>query len=438
MDVLNGKKAAVLGLGKSGYESALFLKERGADVYVSELAVKEEFLKSKEELEAKEIPTDVGSHDIPRILNAHFIVCSPGIAPHTEVVQAIHNAHKTMISEIELAYRFFEGEVVAVTGTNGKTTTTTLSAGLIRHFGKKAFSCGNIGNPFIGEIRRGNTSGVAAVEVSSFQLETIQMFRPRVAFLLNIEPDHMDWHGTYEKYISAKLRIFENQKTEDAAVINFRDPVIQNSLSKIRSRIFYFNEKKGVENPNWDAVLALCDIYGWDRKAGQKFLESAPPIEHRLEQFLRPEETGGISYINDSKSTNPSSLAYALERQKKKVILIAGGKNKGNRFDTLKPLVKDKVKHLILFGQCKDLMKEDLEGAAPYEIAGDLKDAFEQARKAAQPGDVVLFSPGCASFDMFKNYEDRGRQFKHRVCEYYAPKGSDPLLTRGLTPLVRS
>ena len=360
MDVLTGKKVSVLGLGKSGFESALFLKERGAEVYVSEIANKEEFLKRKDVLESSGIETEVGSHNLARLLESHFTVISPGIAPHTEVMQTLRSKHHLVISEIELAFRFFSGDVIAVTGTNGKTTTTTLSAGLLNCFGRKAFSCGNIGNPFIGEIRRGNTSGTAVVEVSSFQLETIQLFRPCVALLLNVEPDHIDWHGSFDKYLSAKLRIFENQKPDDAAILNFRDPVLQKSISKIRSRVLFFNEKENVENPNWDAVLTLCDVYEWDRKKGEEFLRNAPPIEHRLERVGSPEETQGVIYINDSKSTNPSSLAYALERQKQKVILIVGGKSKGNRFDHLRTLVSQKVKHLIIFGEGKDLLREDL------------------------------------------------------------------------------
>ncbi|MBI4398963.1 MAG: UDP-N-acetylmuramoyl-L-alanine--D-glutamate ligase [Candidatus Omnitrophica bacterium] len=419
MDVLTGKKISVLGLGKSGYESALFLKEHGARVYVSELAVQDDFLRLQEDLESRGIPTELGGHDVPRILDSHFIVCSPGIPPHAEVLRAAHENQKLVISEIELAYRFFEGELIAVTGTNGKTTVTTLSAALARHFTGQAFSCGNIGNPFIGEIRRGNTRGYAVVEVSSFQLETIKMFRPKVAFLLNIEPDHIDWHGNYENYIRAKFRIFKNQKPEDAAIVNFKDDVIQQSIASIASRKFFFNQHEA-DNPNWDAVLALCDVYGWSRQEGERFLESAPPIEHRLECFINREETGGILYINDSKSTNPSSLAYALKRQKQKVILIAGGKNKGNHFDSLRALVKEKVKHLILFGQCKDLMAEDLQGTASCELGGDFSDVLARVYKAAREDDVVLFSPGCASFDMFQNYEHRGREFKEKVRAYYA------------------
>lgn len=415
MEIFSGKKVSVLGLGKSGFESALFLKEHGAEVYVSELAEKEDFLQKKSELEALGIRCDIGTHDYAQILESQFSVVSPGIAPHTELMQTLRQRHHKTISEIELAFRFFQGDVVAITGTNGKTTTTTLSAGLLQHFGKKSFSCGNIGNSFIGEIRKDNVTGTAVIEVSSFQLETTELFRPKVAFLLNVEPDHIDWHGNFEKYLAAKLRIFENQKTDDAAILNFRDSVIQKSIPQIHSRVFFFNESPGAENPNWDAVLALCDVYGFDRAAGEAFLKSAPPIEHRLEQFIDPGKTDGVIYINDSKSTNPASLTYALERQKQKVILIVGGKNKGNHFDALRPLVSHKVKHLIIFGECKELMREDLGPAAPYEIAADLADVLSRAKLAAQRGDVVLFSPGCASFDMFKNYEDRGRKFKEGV-----------------------
>jgi len=412
MGIFSEKKISVLGLGKSGYESALFLKERGAEVYASEIAVGDEFLKRKSELESQEIEVEIGSHDLSRILASHFTVVSPGIAPHTDVIKTLRAKHHLLISEIELAYRFFEGTVVAVTGTNGKTTTTTLAAGILRHFGQIAFSCGNIGNPFIGEVRKGNTQGTAVVEVSSFQLETIQMFQPQIAFLLNVEPDHIDWHGNFEKYLNAKLRIFENQKADNIAILNYQDSAIQKSISKIRPRIFFFNEKEGTGNPNWDAVLCLCDVFGWDRKSGEAFLNNAPQIEHRLEKVDSGDD---VIYINDSKSTNPSSLAYALERQSQKVILIVGGKNKGNRFDHLRPLIREKVKHLIIFGECRDLLREDLGETTTFEIAENLTDVLSRARRVSRRGDVVLFSPGCASFDMFKNYEDRGRQFKGLV-----------------------
>ena len=409
---LKGKKVTVLGLGISGFESAVFLHKKGARVFVSEIGQKEPVLGYRDKLNGHGIEMECGKHSVDRILESDWIVISPGIKPQTEIYRAVAAQKKDrLISEIELASWFAPCEIIAVTGTNGKTTTTSLIAGLFNVFGIHAIACGNIGNAFIGEIENLKPGSKAVVEVSSFQLENIKTFRPHGALLLNVTPDHYDWHGGPAGYLAAKARIFENQGPEDFAVLNWEDEPSRTLVPSIRSRVLYFG-RGPVDNPNWDAVRRVSEIYGFDAGKTEKFLESFPGIDHRMEKVPSGD---GICYINDSKSTNPSSLEWALNRMKEPAILLCGGRNKGNDFGIMRELVAQKVKHCFVFGEAAGEMEKAWKGVVAVSYCQDMRSALCAARGIAKAGDTILLSPACASFDQFKNYKDRGQKFKEMV-----------------------
>ncbi|HNV86313.1 MAG TPA: UDP-N-acetylmuramoyl-L-alanine--D-glutamate ligase [Candidatus Omnitrophota bacterium] len=411
---LANKSISVIGLGVSGFEAARFAKRRGARVFLSELKETRKALDQKRVLESEGIEVEIGAHSFDRIQKSDWIVISPGIKPQNEIYRRLLGEWRgTVMSEIEFGFRYVPCEVIAVTGTNGKTTTTSLIAQMFQLFGVHAVSCGNIGNPFIAEIDRLRPSSKAVIEVSSFQLEQTFEFRPHVALLLNITPDHFDWHGTMENYVAAKAKIFRNQRENNFAVLNAKDPFTAPIAAEIRSKIRYFNQT-GVENPNWDAVLQVADIYGFPRERVMKFLRDFPGIKHRMEKIPSRD---GICYINDSKSTNPSSLEWALERMNSPVVLICGGRNKGNDFSPLADLIKKKVRTCVLIGEAAKEMREAWRDIVCLDEAANLRDAVEKARGHAGSGGTVLLSPGCASFDMFLNYEDRGDQFRGIVFE---------------------
>lgn len=407
----SGKRVAILGLGKSGFESAKFLKNRGASVFVSELKSDLLAAERKEELERLGIEVELGSHNKARILGAETVVISPGISPKTELYRMLRENHARLWSEIELAYRFCPAPIVAVTGTNGKTTVTTLISNMFREQGFESVCCGNIGNPFIGEISNMGPKTVVVVEVSSFQLETIEAFRPHVAVLLNLSENHFDWHGNFENYVKGKWRIFENQLPDDYAVVNVSDLETMRRIETIKSQKVFFNGGE-LSNPNFAACLAVAAIFRLDESKARRMLADFRGLEHRLEEVCVKD---GVRYINDSKSTTISSLGWALERMKKKVILIMGGLHKGGDFGKVKELVEKKVKFLLLIGTAAELLESVFGKNVPALRAESLAGAVRHARAVARSGDTVLFSPACASFDMFRDYQDRGKTFKEIV-----------------------
>jgi UDP-N-acetylmuramoylalanine--D-glutamate ligase len=341
-----------------------------------------------------------------------------------------------MIGEFELGWRFCETPVIAVTGTNGKTTTTELLAQVLNACGQRTIACGNIGKPLSEVAHQRKPFDVLTVEVSSFQLETIQTFHPSISLWLNFAPDHLDRYRSVADYRAAKLRIFENQTENDVAVINAAE-----ALPKIRPRkitfsaytdqadfrlsngtIVYQNEPvlrladtkmRGSHNiENLMATLAAGLARGLSFREMLPALCAYEPRPHRCE-FVR--EVGGVGYINDSKATNLDAVEKALHAQSKPVILIAGGKDKGFTFDPLRSLVKEKVRSTILIGEMAERIQRCWSSAVKSEIANSLADAVERAHAIAKPGEVVLFSPGTSSFDMFKSYADRGEQFRALV-----------------------
>jgi len=428
---------AVLGAGLSGSAGALLLRSEGARVTVLDSAEEKNLLKSTiDNLRSQDVRVICGAVADKDSSTYQMAVLSPGIDPVSRLARNFSSRKIDMIGELELGWRSCEGPVIAITGTNGKTTTTELVAQMLNACGQKTIACGNIGKPLSEVAREKKQFDVLTVEVSSFQLETIQKFRPSISLWLNFAPDHLDRYRSVADYRAAKLRIFENQTADDVAIVNaverlpgirartitFSAYVDQADFRLSEGAIIYQNEAvlrlsdtklRGLHNiENLMATLAA----GMAR--GLSFREMMPPLcnyeprPHRCE-FVR--EVGGVAYVNDSKATNLDAVEKALRAQTKPVILIAGGKDKGFTFDPLRPLIEEKVKSTILIGEMAESIRRSWSGVASSDIANSLADAVERAHATAEPGEVVLFSPGTSSFDMFKSYADRGDQFRALV-----------------------
>jgi UDP-N-acetylmuramoylalanine--D-glutamate ligase len=432
-----GKKAAVLGAGLSGTAAALLLRSEGAEVTVLDSADEKKLLKSTiENLRANGIAVRAGPEAERDSAPYDFVVLSPGIDPTSPLATNFSSRNVETMGELELGWRSRDVPVIAITGTNGKTTTTEMLAQMLNACGQRTIACGNIGKPLCEVAREKHDLDVLTVEVSSFQLETTRTFRPSISVWLNFAPDHLDRYRSVAEYRAAKLRIFDNQTPDDVAVVNAGE-----TLPKIKARpvnfsaysdhadfrleggsIIYQNapvlrmaETRLRGSHNIENLMATLAV-GLAR--GLSFSEMVPPLcayeprPHRCE-FVR--EVSDVSYVNDSKATNLDAVEKALLSQTKRVILIAGGKDKGFTFETLRPLVSEKVRAAILLGEMAESIARDWTGAVPSEIANSLADAVERAHAIAKAGEVVLFSPGTSSFDMFKSYADRGDQFRALV-----------------------
>jgi UDP-N-acetylmuramoylalanine--D-glutamate ligase len=433
----SGKNVAVLGAGLSGTAAALLLRSEGAKVTVLDSAEENKLLKSIiENLRGRGVTVRSGTAAESDASPYDFVVLSPGIDPVSPLATNFSSRKIEAIGELELGWRSVDTPVIGITGTNGKTTTTELLAQMLNACGQSTIACGNIGKPLCEVALEDRDFDVLTVEVSSFQLETVSTFRPAISVWLNFAPDHLDRYRSVADYRAAKLRIFENQTADDVAVINAGE-----SLPKIAARpvtfsayanqsdfrfeagsIVYQNqpvlrmaEMKLRGSHNIENVMATLAV-GLAR--GLSFEQMVPPLltyepqPHRCE-LVR--EVGGVTYVNDSKATNLDAVEKALLAQTQKVILIAGGKDKGFTFETLRPLVSEKARAVIVIGEMAGRICQDWKDAVPCEIASSLADAVERAHAVAKSGEVVLFSPGTSSFDMFKSYADRGDQFRALV-----------------------
>ena len=429
---------AVLGAGLSGSAAALLLRSEGAQVAVLDSAEEKNLLKSTiDNLRAQDVRVTCGTAAQEDSSTYEMAVLSPGIDPASRLVRNFSSRGIDIIGELELGWRFCEKiPVIAVTGTNGKTTTTELLAQMLIACGQRTIACGNIGKPLSEVAREKQPYDLLTVEVSSFQLETIRTFHPSISLWLNFAPDHLDRYRSVAEYRAAKLRIFENQTDADVAVVNAIE-----KIPNIRPRTITFSAyanggdfrvSEGVILYRDEPVLRLGDTklrglhnienlmatlaVGMAR--GLSFGQMVPPLSayepqpHRCE-FVR--EINGVAYVNDSKATNLDAVDKALRAQTKPVVLIAGGKDKGFSFDPLRSLVKEKVRSTILIGEMAESVSRSWAGTVKSEIASSLADAVGRAHATAKPGEIVLFSPGTSSFDMFKSYADRGDQFRALV-----------------------
>ncbi|MBA3830939.1 MAG: UDP-N-acetylmuramoyl-L-alanine--D-glutamate ligase [Chthoniobacterales bacterium] len=429
------KNVAVLGAGRSGKAAALLLAEEGARVTMLDSAP-EEKLVGLDPLRAKGVYLLCGpaANEDPVVYDLG--VLSPGIDPELPLARNFSRKNIPAIGELELGWQFCRVPVIGITGTNGKTTTTELISQMLNACGQRTVACGNIGKPLVEAARERDDLDVLTVEVSSFQLETIREFHPEISVWLNFAPDHLDRYPSIREYREGKLRIFKNQTADDTAVVN-----VSENLPAIAPRITTFsawtNDGDFSLGDGWivyrqEPVLQLSEAHlsgphnaenmmaalAVGRVRGLSFGEMVPPLcayraqLHRLE-FIR--EIGGIDYVNDSKATNLDALEKALLSATKPIVLIAGGKDKGFAFDSIAPLVREKVRVAILIGEIAGRVAEDWKSATECEVANSLGAAVESAHAVAQKGETVLFSPGTSSFDMFKSYADRGDQFRALV-----------------------
>jgi UDP-N-acetylmuramoylalanine--D-glutamate ligase len=432
MDV-NGKQVVVLGLGISGMEAAKLLQNRGARVTVRDNATGNAKVNQRAEaLRRLGVSVELGEAiaSMPRF---DFCVISPGIDPNSPLVRGLRQAGLPMFGEMEVAYRFCQCPIVAITGTNGKTTTTELVDAVLAAGGKRTKACGNIGTAFSAAVRESANLDVMVLEVSSFQLEHIVEFRPRISVHLNLTPDHLDRYGSMEEYEAAKWQIFRNQTADDCAIVNTNLRLPEIAAQKItfsvtgadadyqlidgwlvaRGEQVLEQSRTNLIGPhnaeNMLAALAVADLYHVPREAAIQALCDYQPLPHRCEKVG---VIDGVTFINDSKATNIDALEKALLAMRSPVVLIAGGKDKGLDFSGLRPLLREKVKGVVLIGQMTEKLFHAWSTAVPCVVAYTLADAVERAQRLAQPGDVVLFSPGCSSFDMFRDFEDRGDQFR--------------------------
>lgn len=433
--IYSGKKAVVLGLGHSGEAAARLLAEEGAGVTVCESGDNESLRARAESLAASGIRTILGRE--ADIDTSVYDVCvlSPGIDPVVPLVQNVIAKKIPIIGELELAFSECSCPVVAITGTNGKTTTTELTTEMLKGSGMRTMSSGNIGLPFATAVRQSNELDVMILEVSSFQLETIRAFHPQVAVWLNLSPNHLDRYRDMEEYRDAKLRIFKNLTKDDYAVVNARDELppfdarritfsayTQDADFTLRNGIIHHKGQpvldqtrtrlQGIHNAeNLMAALGIGLALGLDFERMTAAVTEYTAPEHRCE-FVR--EVDGVKWINDSKATNLDSVEKAVLSQDRPIVLIAGGKDKGFEFDPVAELVRKHVRAAVLIGEMRNRIATSWKGT-DCRTADSLEQAVRIAREIAAPGDTVLFSPGTSSFDMFRNYGERGKRFKAAV-----------------------
>ena len=444
---LKNKRVLVVGLGKSGLAAARFLKARGARVTVSDSRPAATVAELPELLD-EGIMVEAGSHGLLTFRRQDFIVVSPGIPLGVPELKTVRAFGMRILGEMELGTQFLQGEMIAVTGSNGKTTTTSLLGEILQASGRATLVGGNIGLPVVEMVPDAMPETWSVLEVSSFQLETIETFRPRIALVLNITPDHLDRHGSFENYAAAKARITENQTGNDLLVLNAEDKPTQMVAAKSKAGIFWFSPRRQVkqgafvhgesiffraaEGAGPEPVMPVAEIplagahnvenvlaaVTAARLAGvasaviRGAVKAFQAVEHRLE-FVR--EVGGVRFYNDSKATNVDATAKALEAFPGGIHIILGGKDKDSDYRTLLPLLQSRARTVITIGSAAEKIETQLAGLVKIERAGTLDRAVAFAQEHATAGDVVLLAPACSSFDQFENYEHRGRRFKELV-----------------------
>jgi len=447
---LRNKRVLVVGLGKSGLSSALFLRAQGAQVTVSDTRSAEALAKEIPALLEAGIMVESGGHGLLTFRRQDLIVVSPGVPMDTPEVKQVKAFGLPVIGELELASRFLNGRVVAITGSNGKTTTTTLVGKIFGDAGISTLVGGNIGLPVIDLVATSTADTVSVLEVSSFQLETTEQFRPWIAVVLNITPDHLDRHGNFENYAAAKTRITERQEADDFLVLNAEDKPTQMVAAKTRAQIYWFSPRrplkqgafvhgesiffiakegakaepvmpvaeitlKGAHNiENVLAAVCAARLAGIPTEKIRASVAGFKGVEHRLEfvRLLR-----GVEFYNDSKATNVDAAMKAVSSFAGGVHLILGGKDKNSDYGTMAPLLKERVKVVYTIGSAAEKIERQLQGVVKIVSAGTMQAAVTEAAKAAEAGDVVLLAPACSSFDQFENYEHRGQIFRQLVSD---------------------
>lgn len=441
---LEGKKVLVVGLGKTGEALCDFLHRRGARIRVSEKKRPEALADRIRFWAEKGVTVEAGGHQLSSFLEAELIVTSPGV-PLLPEYEEVTRRGIPLISEIELAYRFLRGTIVGITGSNGKSTTTSLTHILLRDAGHRAFLAGNIDTPLIRFVEESREGDIYVTELSSFQLEHTRNFRAAVAVFLNISPDHLDWHQSFEDYFVAKTKLITALEPDGMAVLNRDDPLVWGLQEKAEFRVYGFSRKDRVnrgcylqdgwivlsddgvkkllpvaEIPlfgvhNQENVMASCLVghaFGVTTESMKKSVLSFKGLEHRLERII---DLKGIAFYNDSKATNVGAALQSIESFDRPVILILGGRDKGGDFAKLKESMLRRVKRILLIGEAKEKIRKALDSTVPMTDVASMREAVESGFADAEPGDVVLLAPACTSFDMFENFEERGHVFKLEV-----------------------
>jgi UDP-N-acetylmuramoylalanine--D-glutamate ligase len=438
-------RVLAIGLARTGVATALFCAKHNAIVTATDSRPENELGDAPARLREAGVKLELGGHVEKTYLAQDLIVPSPGVPADDPLLAKARSKGITIWSEIELAYRFLEGEMIGITGSNGKTTTTTLVHHILKAAGRNALLAGNVGTALIGRVEEMNAKTVAVVELSSFQLELTDKFRPDIAVFLNLTPDHLDRHGTLDAYAAAKARIFAKQTELDAAVLN-ADDARTVALAPKKPQVFWFSRKNRVDKGaclhgddvvivgrgkeefvmkvgeiplagahNVENVLAAATaarLANVDAATIGKAIRSFAGVEHRLE-FVA--EIGGVRYYNDSKATNVDATLKALDAFPKGILVILGGKDKGSDYTVLQGPLHEKAVLALLIGAAADKIEQQIAGSVAIERAGTLEAAVQVAFQAAKPGDLVLLAPACASFDQFQNYEQRGCVFKELV-----------------------
>ncbi|PID58158.1 MAG: UDP-N-acetylmuramoyl-L-alanine--D-glutamate ligase [Ignavibacteriae bacterium] len=443
---IKGKNIAILGAVRSGVSAAKLARNKGAIPFVSDISTTGLVKQNCEELKKLNIACEIGKHS-EKIFESDFIITSPGVPTNATVLSEAKKRGINVHSEIEFASWFCEGNIIAITGTNGKTTATSLCSHILNQSGIKCFTAGNIGLPFSEIVEDVNISDYVALEVSSFQLDFISNFKPDFSIILNITPDHLDrYENRFDLYIKSKIRIAENQDKGDTFIYNGDDENIPMGYISERVQFLPFSLKQSLSNgcfldDNWIvytqnnyvqdickvselflkgehnlqntmAVICVAKTIGLKNENIKKALGTFKGVEHRLE-FIR--EVNGIKFINDSKATNVDSVWYALRSFEEPIYLILGGVDKGNDYLKIKDEVKNRVKKIYAIGESAETVHKFFNSIVDVEIVSDFNFIINKVLIETQPGSVLLLSPACASFDMFRNYEDRGSQFKEIV-----------------------
>jgi UDP-N-acetylmuramoylalanine--D-glutamate ligase len=448
LEQLKNKKILILGMARSGLATARFFNEKGYDVIISDIKQNAQLQEEINEMKKIGVNYYVGGHPLELLENVGLVVPSPGIPLEIPIIQSARQQGIPVLGELELGYTITKSKVIAITGTNGKTTTTTLIGEILKNDGKNAAIAGNIGLPVIQIGDKRPVGSYLVIEVSSFQLETIETFRPFISVILNITQDHLNRHGSFENYIKAKYRIFENQQTVDYTVVNVDDPLLKDVPSLTEANTVLFSRTKELERgvfvrngvvvvSDGSRVHAVCKVkdiaikgshnlenvlaavaVAWLCKTNfnslAETLKSFQGVEHRLEYV---DNVNGVRFINDSKGTNPDAASKAIEAIEQPIILIAGGYDKGGDFDGFVKTFGDRVKGMVVIGQTaeKIAMVAESIGLKSIKRANDMGEAVITAYDMAKPGYCVLLSPACASWDMFNDFEHRGRVFKQAV-----------------------
>jgi UDP-N-acetylmuramoylalanine--D-glutamate ligase len=448
-----GKRVLVVGVARTGVVASLFAAGYGATVTATDEKSESELGEAAARLRAAGVKLEAGGHRSATFLEQDLIVLSPGVPLKLAPVALARSRGVTVWSEIELAWRFLRGKLVAITGSNGKTTTTSLVAHILKTAGIQTFVGGNIGVPLLSLVESSVNSSVTVAEISSFQLEAIEAFHPEIGVLLNLTPDHLDRYASFEEYAATKMRMFANQLDRDCAVLNADDPEVTRRMPS-RQQVFWFSREKRVAagaflrdgqiifrhegsevamvrrdqiplrgEHNVENVLAACAaayLAGATPAAIASGVKTFEGVEHRLE-FVA--EIGGVKFYNDSKATNVDAALKAIEAFSEPLIVIVGGKDKGSPYTPLAQPLRERARLAILIGAAAEKIAADLGRDVETARAGTLDRALQMASERARPGDVVLLAPACSSFDQFENYEERGRTFKKLVAQLEGRSG---------------